>query len=417
MATNRRSVPSKKSKFRKSFRGFWVFLFLFAPCFLFSQNGNDSSAGALTGSDRGDNSFRVVETPQGPQIIQRLSWHRDENDFRYEVFIEKQDDNEDYTRILHQSRTENFIELRLSSGRYRYRVSVYNLLDQLEYTTNWAVFSIDRARPPALDRISPDHFTLTEKDKPWVMRLRGTNLLPESELSLRPAAGDGAAILPREYTVFPGGNGGRVVFHAADLTAGSYELHIRNPGGFQARLECSVQDQSSLSKTDLFVSAAFVPALPVYGYLNDLFDGAMYPLGFSLRADFLPLKRDWGDLGMEAVLGWNYFSVTKTDLSASAHLVNFQLNLLYHYTLSSYLVLGARLGGSRVSVIDLSYTVKSAGPDPVSTWMFAVNGGISLKWLFHPQGFAELGLDYVHLFSTDGPQGLLFPFVGAGWKY
>jgi hypothetical protein len=290
---------------------------------------------------------------------------------------------------------------------------VYNLLDRLEYTTNWAVFSIDRARQPVLDRISPDHFTLTGKDKPWVIELTGANLLPESELSLRSAAGE-RVILPAEYTAFPGGNGGRVVFHSADLTAGRYELCVRNPGGFEARRECGVEGRLSF---DVFVSASYAPAFPVYGYLNDLFDGALYPLGFSLRADFLPLKRDWGDLGVEAVLGWNYFSVTKTDLSASAHLVNLQLNLLYHYTLSPHLVLGARLGGGQVSVRDLSYTVSSAAQDPVSTWMLALDGGLSLKWLFQPHWFAELGLDYVGLFSVDGPQGFLFPFIGAGWKY
>jgi hypothetical protein len=302
-------------------------------------------------------------------------------------------------------------------GRYRYRVLIYNLLDRLEYTTNWALFSVEQAMYPVLDRISPDHFTLTGKDSFWVIRLKWENLLPESELSLRPASGGGGAILPREYTAFPGGNRGQVVFHSADIAAGSYELYVRNPGGFEASLECSVQDQPSLLGKTVFVSASYVPALPVYGYLSELFDGGIYPLGFSLRADFLPLKKDWGDLGVEAVLGWNYFSVTKTDLSAGAYFLSSMLNLLYQYPLSSQLILGVSFGGGQVSVVDLSYTVNGDIRSPVSTWMFALDGGISLKWLFHPHGFAELGLDYVNVFSVNGPQGFLFPFAGAGWKY
>jgi hypothetical protein len=251
----------------------------------------------LTGSDSGENSFQVVETPQGLRIIQRLSWLRDENDFRYEVIIEKQDENGTYTQILRQNRTENFIELSLAVGRYRYRVLVYNLLDRLEYSTSWAVFSVDRARSPVLERISPDHFTLTGKDAFWTIELRGVNLLPESALSLRPLAGGGAPVLPREYTVSPDGNGGLVVFHSEDLSASLYELYVRNPGGFEARRECTVRDRLNF---DLFISASFAPVFPAYGYLNDLFDRGIYPHGFSLRAGFLPMQKSWGALGIEA---------------------------------------------------------------------------------------------------------------------
>jgi hypothetical protein len=394
-------------------KGFWLFLFLFLPCFSFAQNTNDPAKSGFVGSDRGENSFRVVETPEGLQIIQRLSWLRDENDFRYEIIIEKQNENGEYTQILRQGRTENFIELSLTMGRYRYRVLVYNLLDRFEYSTNWAVFSIDRARHPVLSRISPDHFTLTGKDRDWVIELGGTNLLPDSEVSLRPLTG-GAPILPGEYTAFPGETGGQVVFHSAVLTAGRYELYVRNPGGFEAHRECTVRNQPIF---DLFGSLSYVPAVPVYGYLSDLFDGGIYPLGFSFRADFLPLTGKWGALGLETFVFWNYFSVTKTDLRATAHLLDFQLNLLYQYTLSPHLVLGLRLGGGQALVLALSYDIDDIEQDPVSTWIPSLDGGLSLKWIFHPHGFAELGLDYVNLFAADGSQGFLLPFIGAGWKY
>jgi hypothetical protein len=388
-------------------------LFLLPLCCTFAQNTHDPVQDNLIGSDRGENSFRAVETPQGLQIIQRLSWYRDENDFRYEVIIEQQNESGEYTQIVRQDRTENFIELSLATGKYRYRVSVYNLLDRLEYSTNWANFSIDRARPPVLDRMSPSRFILTGKNEPWIIELGGTHLLPESELSLHPAAG-GNAILPAEYTASPDGTGGRVVFNSADLAAGRYELHIRNPGGFEALRECTVTNRLPF---DLFISASYTPALPFYGYLSDLFDRRMCPLGFSLRADFLPLKGNWGSLGLEALVSWNYLSITKTALTASGNFFLFHLNLLYQYTLFPQLVLGLRLGGGQTTVMDLSHNFNGVRPDSVSTWILSMDGGISLKWIFHPHAFAELGLDYVNLFSASGPQGILFPFAGAGWKY
>jgi hypothetical protein len=394
---------------------FWRLLFLFSACLSFAQNINNPTAADLVGSDSGENSFRVMETPQGLRIIQRLSWFRDENDFRYEVVVEKQDEDGTYTQILREGRTENFIELSLAAGRYRYRVSVYNLLDQLEYATNWAVFSVGRARPPVLNRISPDHFALDGTGGSWVIELKGTNLLPESELSLRPI-GEEAVIFPEAYTAFPDGNGGQVVFDSADLAGGRYELHIRNPGGFQATKGCTVKVKTRLP-FDVFVSASYAPALPVYGYLSELFNDGIYPLGFSARVDVLPFRWDRASLGFEAFVFWNYLSVSKTGLEASTHFWGSNLNLLYQYNLFSRIILGLRLGAGQASATAFSYKINGTAQDPFSTSIFSLDGGISLKWLFHPNVFAELGLDYVNAFSVDGSQGFLLPFAGAGWKY
>jgi hypothetical protein len=203
------------------------------------------------------------------------------------------------------------------------------------------------------------------------------------------------------------------VFPSAGLAAGRYELCVRNPGGFEARKSCVVRNPSS---ADWSASLSWAPPVPAYGYLSDLFDGGIYPLGFSFRAGFLPLAGNWGALGAETGVSWNYLSVTKTGLSAAAHFFDFRVNLLYQYALSPQLALGLRLGGGADLALSLSYTVSDYGQDPISTWIPSMDGGLSLKWLFHPRFFSELGLDYVNLFSVDGPQGFLFPFIGIGWK-
>jgi hypothetical protein len=133
--------------------------------------------------------------------------------------------------------------------------------------------------------------------------------------------------------------------------------------------------------------------------------------------DFLPLKVNRSSLGFEAFVFWNYLSVTKTDLTADAHFLGPYLNLLYQYTLSPRAFLGVRLGFGLMSVLAFSYKINGIEQDPFSTWMLSLDGGISLKWLFHPNGFAELGFDYTNAFSVDGPQGFLLPFIGIGWKY
>jgi hypothetical protein len=399
-------------------RNWRVLSLLFFFCFLCAQNVSAQKQGNpvardFTGSDRGGNSYRVVETPDGFQIVQRLTWIRDENDFRYEVIIEKQNEKGVYGQILRQSRTENFIETNLTVGRYRYRILVYNLLDRLEYSTNWSVFSIDQARPPVLRRISPDHIVLTGEAADWVIEIEGVNLLPDSEVSLRPRRG-GDPILPAEYAARADRSGGRVVFRAAGLAAGAYELCVKNSGGFEARRRCSVRNPFSI---DWSVTAAYEPPLPLHGYLSELFDGGIYPLGFSLRADYLPLAGPWGSVGAEAFASWNYFSAEKTELSATAHFLDFRLGLIYQYNLSPRMILGLRLGGGATLSPGLSYTIKGFDQSPISTWIPSAGGGLSLKWRFHPRFFAALGLEYRYLFSVDGPTGFLSPFIGVGWKY
>jgi hypothetical protein len=329
------------------------------------------------------------------------------------VIVEQLEESGKYTEIVHQSRTENFIELSLSRGRYRYRVSIFNLLDKLEYTTNWANFSIDRARPPSLAGISSTHFTLNGKKDFWAIDLDGINLIPESEITLRPVAG-GKTVKAGEYTSREGENSVHVVFPASDLTPGKYELSIKNPGGFETTLPCSISGRFPL---DVFVSASYAPAVPVYGYLKDLFNGKIQLPGFSARISFLSQNKNWGSLGVEALAVWDSFSVTKPDLAAAARLFNSHLNLLYQYSVSPPFALCARAGIGQTSVLALSYDAVGTKKNPVSTWMLSACGGLSLKWIFVPHAFAELGLDYMNLFSVDGNEGILFPHIGIGWKY
>jgi hypothetical protein len=72
---------------------------------------------------------------------QRLTWVGDENTMRYEVIIEKEE-AEEYNNVLREFTEETFIEVSLSSGKYRCQVIPYDFLNQPIPVTEWMDFEV-----------------------------------------------------------------------------------------------------------------------------------------------------------------------------------------------------------------------------------------------------------------------------------
>jgi len=80
------------------------------------------------------------------RYIQRLTWVGDEHAFRYEVIIERYEE-EDYSRFF-QAFTENeFIEVSLPAGNYRYQVIPHDFFGTPIPVIDWVEFEVLRAAP------------------------------------------------------------------------------------------------------------------------------------------------------------------------------------------------------------------------------------------------------------------------------
>jgi len=75
------------------------------------------------------------------RFVQRLTWVGDEYAARYEVIIEKEE-NGKYKRVLHEFTTNFFIEVSLSSGKYRFQVIPYDLFNLPVPETEWMNFEV-----------------------------------------------------------------------------------------------------------------------------------------------------------------------------------------------------------------------------------------------------------------------------------
>jgi hypothetical protein len=87
-----------------------------------------------------------IRSARSAHLMQRISWFRDENAARYELVVEAQDEENNFREIF-RTRTQNgFAEVPVDSGLHRFKLRIFNLLNQFEYETNWATFTIILAR-------------------------------------------------------------------------------------------------------------------------------------------------------------------------------------------------------------------------------------------------------------------------------
>jgi hypothetical protein len=82
-----------------------------------------------------------VKSASDTQLKQRITWLRDENASRYELIVEKKEEG-GYTEIYRNMSRNAFDEVPVDRGSYRFKVRIYNLLDQFAHETNWASFNI-----------------------------------------------------------------------------------------------------------------------------------------------------------------------------------------------------------------------------------------------------------------------------------
>jgi hypothetical protein len=438
--------------------------FLLLPPFLLAQEPDTSGT-----------SFYIERGEEGERFVQRLAWERADYVYRYEVTVEAQDSSGAYAEIRREFRTENFIELSLVPGLYRYRIEVYNLLNRPAGNSGWIYFRV-------LPALQPELYSFTQEFLPpggddTVLILQGKNLQEGAEVYLRPTEGGGDPAAPLAY--FTGDERVRLVFNRESLAPGRYRVYVRNPGGLETSLEITLappprvvsgdadkaagpgaagegaaapvpeaagtagsvetaaadsdaaEDDAAETAAaelsavprrffDLDISAGYAPLIPLYGYLFDPFHG-LYPLGLSARLDFMFIRQSWGDLGLELAPSWNMLTAGAAEMQMGT----VYLNGLYQWWFPNRtMALIFRLGGG----IGLLYRTRDDGLGSIFTWVLSMDAGISFRWYakmvqnFRWKAFntlyAEIGVDYGHLFTVDFPQpGYIRPVLGLGWRF
>ena len=164
-------------------------------------------------------------------FAQKLTWQKYENIDHYRIEIEEISKTSRRAKVLDKTTEENSIEVNLPAGTYRYRISIYNVLGNLETKSEWKEFEIFKATQPKIESISPENVEIEKdaEDKRKTLELTGENLLRQSKYRISDSGGttDGKVETAD-------GNSATVTFYFQGFPAGEYKLTVKNPGGLES---------------------------------------------------------------------------------------------------------------------------------------------------------------------------------------
>jgi hypothetical protein len=360
------------------------------------------------------------------RFIQRLSWVPDEYALRYEVEIQRETGGY-YQRHLFESTEEPSIHVSLPPGNYRYRVTPYNLLNRPGRISEWLEFEIIPALNPTLSGFSPEYFSLTSSDNEFILHLYGDNLISQDEMYLLHL--NGSVIVPTEIQILHDNKEAHLRFSREQLTAGVYQVYVRNPGGLDASISGfiiyneiaafdstpipSVPVSTSPDTIYVYVGVSWFTLLDLHGE-NTQSDNFLS--GAAFRINVVSSNLNFFNIGLEVVPAW--FSLddlgSEDALDSEVQSLLLELNfLLQKQFLDQKLALTFRAGAGMI----LPSNAQEEPQNPLNKSLVYVNTGLSFLGMPLKFLFIEAGVNYSFLIDVDNYSSHLRPWLSVGFRF
>lgn len=206
------------------------------------------------------------------------------------------------------------------------------------------------------------------------------------------------------------------VFSAADLSNTVYTAVVENPGkltSYAGRQEVTV-----IPVSDITFSGGIFIGKDLYNDTLISDTDKSYIQGISADMALIPAKTDSGYWGTDlSLLVSDNLKSDKNAYDLTMRLYMFHLNLLYQHP---FLIEKLRLSlhaGPGITVISkkIDYSSSTFGTQN-ETYSLFVSAQAGAFVSFYPlkNMFVEAGCDFVHIFATDMPTGLILPALKAG---
>jgi len=300
-----------------------IFLILYIVVFLFSgllyaQQSSSESPGYFIDTSAGEPIFK-----------QRLVWDKEEYVLYYEVSI--QIFSGQY-RDYHIEKTKNnYVEISLNPGRYRYSVTPYDLLERRCESSDWEEFSITAAFQPEIIKIIPEYFYM-DQNKNRILLISGNNIFDDSEIYLRNEENE---LFPIDKVV-TNNSSVKLTFDDDMLIPGIYEIFIKNPGGLIVTLGGFFVGYHRV--IEAFFKLGFNPILPLDGELKELLGPYLYYPGVTFRLESLSSQRASFKAGLEFALSFyrleEQFSIRPPNLTGGDDFYHDAALSLYDFSLN-----------------------------------------------------------------------------------
>ena len=360
------------------------------------------------------------------KIVQRLEWSQDDAALNFLVEIEKQEGSR-WVQALQQTTEENFIEISLNHGQYRYRVTPSDLLGRRRPAAEWAQLSILQVFQPELDGLLPSIVYLDEAEQ-VILELSGSNFIDDSKVFLRSPQGN--EITSDKYTVLDDGKKAQLEFNKSKLQAGLFDVVIENPGGLNDtlrnfRIMNNKESGGRLAKSNFnfYLSEGYAPFIAFPSLLNDFFGRSFFEAGAVLHFGWLPFTLGTGKLGLEFQPSYHYLSAPVSNSSYSEYEISAQFieirgNIVWNIPLFSRLALHFRAGGGITVLADVHLQDDVLSSPARSAWIPLAGGGAAFNIFIFTNFYLDIGADFIYVFSVDNPApAYCMPYFALGFQF
>lgn len=354
------------------------------------------------------------------RFVQKLSWNKIPDIKSYRITIERLTDA-GWVQILEKDLLENKIEVSLDAGQYRFQVSVINLFDQLEKSSNWQNFEVLKALQPSIDTMQTDSLYLDSKKADGTFTLNGKNLNENTIFTMEKRDCEPPKILHgRVLSLAEDGSTAQVQFDISQIDEGKYEIYAQNPGGLSVISKTLHIKNKKEKMWRVMASAGYAPCMDALGSpLKKYSKKSFYPIGASGRVTYIIFKTKLGDIGVNAGCNYSLIKASTNDYTLNGNYFAAMGGLTYQKFFAKKFCLDLHGGAGLASLFGTNFTNKYTGQTSpnLNAMGLAFGGGLAIQYHFIKHLYVETSCDFTYAMFKDMTLGMVTPSVSIGGRF
>ncbi len=348
-------------------------------------------------------------------LVQRLSWEAFPDIIEYSFVLEKLNKNNVWKAILNTRLKDNYKDVTLAPGKYRYKVAVVNLLEQLEEYSDYQVFDIKVARQPKVSHISPNGIYFDDV-YPDTITLKGRNFHKDTIFGLKNKKNN-KMIIGKPTYISKNGKKAKIKFNMFRVNPGYYNFSVIDPSNLRdEKQEIFFKFKKPV---DTYVSGGYVftgfVSNPVFKkYLNVDFSA----LGGINRISCMMGKRSYGSFGINLTNSAMYIKSKGKFYESTSTMLISQLQAAFILPIKKRVInFDVHLGMAYLFLLNTRINFGSSEADRVWVWGLGLSGGTAFQVYVYKKLYIEFNMDHIACFRKDLPKYIYQPSLALGWEF
>ena len=349
-------------------------------------------------------------------LYQRLSWEAIDDIFGFEFLLEQRDASGAWHEIDKKIVQDNFIDVSLPPGNYRYKVTVINLLEQKETSSAYRNFDILIAYQPEVESVTPRLIYLDEFFD-GRFTVTGGNFFDDTVFVFEKTGGGTIRLEPAE--VSKDGKKARFELNTNRFQPGTYVFVARDKSGLTAKSEdVTFRFQKPV---DTYVSLGYAfTGFTGESVFKTYYDRSVAPLGGVFRLTLLPFKRTYGHFGFNLNYSAAMMRKELDDYTLDGALMLTHVNAAYVYPIIKHrLNLDIHAGAGAVFLMQSKFSFAGGSVESPAYWYWGLDmdAGTALQVFVYKKMYLELNVDHFFVFRDGLPKYMFQPQFSVGWMF